>query len=141
MDSICWLIIFIVLLGIEIVTLGLTTIWFCIGAIAAFIATLFGAGYIVQAVLFVAVSMVSLVITRPIAVKYLNKDRIRTNVDEVIGKTVMITRRIADAQGIGEAVLEGETWMACSADGMTVEAGDKAEVVKVEGVKLLVKKI
>ncbi len=141
MDSICWLIIFIVLLGIEIVTLGLTTIWFCIGAIAAFIATLFGAGYIVQAVLFVAVSMVSLVITRPIAVKYLNKDRIRTNVDEVIGKRVMITRRIADAQGIGEAVLEGETWMACSADGMTVEAGDKAEVVKVEGVKLLVKKI
>lgn len=141
MDSICWLIIFIVLLGIEIVTLGLTTIWFCIGAIVAFIATLFGAGYIVQAVLFVAVSMVSLVITRPIAVKYLNKDRIRTNVDEVIGKTVMITRRIADAQGIGEAVLEGETWMACSADGMTVEAGDKAEVVKVEGVKLLVKKI
>lgn len=141
MDSICWLIIFIVLLGIEIVTLGLTTIWFCIGAIAAFIATLFGAGYIVQAVLFVAVSMVSLVITRPIAVKYLNKDRIRTNVDEVIGKTVMITRRIADAQGIGEALLEGETWMACSADGMTVEAGDKAEVVKVEGVKLLVKKI
>ena len=140
MDSIVWLIVFIVLLLIEILTLGLTTIWFCIGALAAFIATLFNAGYVVQTILFVVVSLLSLVVTRPIAVKYLNKDRVKTNVDEVIGKTAVITKRIDDAQGIGEAELEGDKWLACSVDGAVLEAGEKAEVVRVEGVKLLLKK-
>lgn len=140
MDSIVWLIVFIILLLIEILTLGLTTIWFCIGALAAFIAALFGAGYVVQAILFVIVSMLSLIITRPIAVKYLNKDRVKTNVDEVIGKTAVIKKRIDDTQTIGEAELEGDTWLACSVDGAAFEAGEKAEVVRVEGVKLLLKK-
>lgn len=140
-DSICWLAVFIVLLVIEIFTLGLTTIWFCIGAIAAFIASFMDAGCILQAVLFVSVSLVSLLVTRPIAVKYLMKDQTPTNVDEMIGKMAVITKGMSDADDMGEAVLNGDTWMTCPVDGRLLETGDHVKVVKIEGVKLIVEKI
>ena len=72
MKSICWLIVFLVLLVLEIISLGLTTIWFALGALVAFIATLAGAGYVIQFIVFIAVSFVTLVLTRPLAVKYFN---------------------------------------------------------------------
>lgn len=138
MDTICWLAVFLVLLAIEIVTLGLTTIWFAIGAIAAFIATLFHADYIIQLVLFIIVSVVTLVITRPIAIKYFNRNTIKTNVDGIIGKKVMVTKAITGMNRYGEAELNGETWTAMSRTG-TFMPGDTAEIEAVEGVKLIVK--
>lgn len=137
MDSICWMVAFIVLLAIEVITLGLTTIWFALGAIAAFISTLFGAGYVVQGALFIVVSIVTLIATRPIAVKYFSKNLTKTNVEEIIGKTAVITKRIADANSYGEAKVEGDTWMARSYDGMAFEEGEEAKIVSVEGVKLV----
>ena len=100
MEAIYWLIIFLVLLVIEIFTLGLTTIWFAIGAVAAIIAALAGAEVIVQVMLFIIVSFITLVLTRPIAVKYLRKNTLKTNVDELIGKTAVITKPIIDENNI-----------------------------------------
>ena len=101
MEAIYWLIIFLVLLVIEIFTLGLTTIWFAIGAVAAIIAALAGAEVIVQVMLFVFVSFITLVLTRPIAVKYLGKNTLKTNVDELVGKTAVVTMPIIDENNIG----------------------------------------
>ena len=76
MEPIYWLMLFVVLLGIEILTMGLTTIWFAGGALAAFLISLIGCPVWLQAVVFIAVSLILLLVTRPFAIRYLNqKDR------------------------------------------------------------------
>lgn len=140
MESICWLIVFLVLLVIEIFTLGLTTVWFAIGAVAAFISTLAGANVIVQMVLFLAVSIITLIATRPIAVKYFSKGIEKTNIEGIIGKNVVITQRIPDVNTTGKASLNGEIWIARSLENEPLEEGELAEIIAVEGVKLIVKK-
>ena len=84
-ELIFWLVLLVVLLVIEMATLGLTTIWFAGGAAAAFVASILGAGLVVQIVVFLAVSILLLVFTRPFAAKYINKNRVRTNVDRLLG--------------------------------------------------------
>lgn len=140
MDSICWLVIFLVLLLIEIFTLGLTTIWFAGGAIVAFISTLCDANITVQIILFVVVSVILLIVTRPIALKYLTKNTLKTNVEEIIGKNAIISKEILDGNNNGEAKLNGEIWMARSQNGEQIKEGETVEIVAVEGVKLIVKR-
>ena len=102
MEAICWLAIVIVLLVIEIATLGLTTIWFAGGALVACIAALLHANIWVQIVLFLVVSVLLLFFTRPLAVRYMNKDRTKTNVDSMVGKEAVVTEAIDNlkAQGV-----------------------------------------
>lgn len=140
MYSILWLVVFLLLLGIEIATLGLTTIWFAIGSLAAFIATLFKASLLVQMILFILVSIISLVLTRPIAKKYLDKGKVKTNVDEIIGKTAVITKENDEAGSFGEANLNGEIWMIKSLYNEIFKKDEIVEIVSVEGVKLIVKR-
>jgi membrane protein implicated in regulation of membrane protease activity len=141
MESIFWLVVFLVLLIIEIFTLGLTTIWFALGAIGAFVSTLFHAEIIVQVVIFFVVSVVSLIVTRPIALKYFSNNTVKTNVEEIIGKQAIITESILDGNNNGKAKLNGEMWIARSEDGSYIQADETVEIVAVEGVKLIVKKI
>ncbi len=138
-ESIVWLGIFLILLVLEIISLGLTTIWFAGGALAAFAATLLGADIILQAVLFLVVSLVLLFVTRPGAVKYLNRNLTKTNVENVIGKTAKVSRQIDNVNSMGEAVLEGETWTARSENNDIIAEGTLVTVVAVEGVKLIVR--
>lgn len=139
METIVWLGIFLVLLVLEIISLGLTTIWFAGGALAAFAAALLGANIIIQAVLFLVISLVLLFVTRPIAVKYFNNNLAKTNVENVIGKTAKVSRQIDNVNSLGEAVLEGETWMARSENNEIIAEGTLVTVVAVEGVKLIVR--
>lgn len=138
-ETIVWLGIFLVLLVLEIISLGLTTIWFAGGALAAFAAALLGANIIIQAVLFLVISLVLLFVTRPIAVKYFNNNLAKTNVENVIGKTAKVSRQIDNVNSLGEAVLEGETWMARSENNEIIAEGTLVTVVAVEGVKLIVR--
>ncbi len=87
MIPIIWLVILAVLVVIEIITLGLTTIWFAGGALAALVVSLVGGPLWLQILLFLAVSIVLLVFTRPLAVRYMNKNQQKTNVDSIPGKT------------------------------------------------------
>src|SRR5574344_1841299 len=107
MVAICWLLLFLVLLVFEIISLGLTTIWFAAGALVAFVASLAGANLIIQVILFIVVSVLLLALTRPIAVKYLDNNKTKTNVDEVIGKKVEVITRIDNLKGTGEARING----------------------------------
>ena len=84
METMGWLIIFIVLIVIELLTMGLTTIWFAGGALAALLMSVLGFGMPVQVVVFIIVSGLLLVLTRPIAVKYFNQNRQKTNVESLI---------------------------------------------------------
>ena len=99
-----WLIVFVACILIELITLGLTTIWFAGGALIAAIGAAFGAPLWLQAVLFGAVSLVLLYFTRPVAVKYFNKDRVKTNAESLVGKQAIVISEIDNLQGIGQAL-------------------------------------
>ncbi len=138
MDVLFWLAALILLLIIEAITVGLTTIWFAAGALAAILAGLLGIGIIGQVLLFTAVSLALLIFTRPIAVRYITPHQIRTNYEDAVGRTVKITARVHNINGTGTAVLNGQEWTARSKDDrITLEEGTLAEVVAVEGVKLI----
>lgn len=141
MESVVWLVIFLVLLIIEIITLGLTTIWFAIGALGAFITTLFGAGIVVQVLVFIIISLFTLILTRPIAVKYFSKSNLKTNVEGIIGRCAVVTEAIVDGNSNGKAELDGEIWIARSQDGSYIQIDETVEIMAVEGVKLIVKKV
>ena len=129
-----WLALFVILLIIEIITVGLTTIWFAGGSMAV------GGPVWLQVILFLVVSFVLLFFTRPWAVKYLNPHKTRTNYEDAIGKTVRVTMKIDNIEETGTAVLNGQEWTARSNDdAVTIEADTTAEVVAISGVKLIVK--
>lgn len=142
MDSmvIFWLVVLIACIVIEALTMGLTTVWFAGGALVAlFVAVLHGEIWL-QIVLFLAVSLLMLFFTRPIAVKYFNKDRVKTNAESLVGKTAVVTADIDNIQGMGQAVVGGQEWSARSYDeGIRILAGTVVEIVAINGVKLLVK--
>ena len=95
-----WLVILVVMAVIEIITLGLTTVWFAGGALVAFIFSLFGAPVPLQITVFVIVSLVLLFLTRPIALKYFNNGRLKTNAEGLIGKCGIVLEDINNLHAV-----------------------------------------
>lgn len=140
METIIWLVIFIVMLGIEIATLGLTTIWFAGGALIATLVAAMGFPLYVQIPVFLVVSVVLLLFTRPIAQKYFNKERIMTNAESLVGQTAVVTENINNLKGMGKAVINGQEWTARSVDDSAeLQKETQATVVAIEGVKLVLR--
>ena len=141
MNPVVWLVILIVLLVIEVITLGLSTIWFAGGALAAFIAALAGAGMAVQVVLFLAVSIVLLLFTRPVVMKYLNKNKTATNADSLIGEQAVVTKTINNLMGRGEVFINGMDWTARSGqEDEVIEKDTVVRILRIDGVKLIVER-
>ena len=113
-----WLIILVVLVVIEIFTLGLTTIWFAGGALVAIAVAALGGPVWLQVLTAVIVSAVLLFFTRPVAVKYFNRDRERTNAESLVGRQAIVTGEINNLQGIGQVAVNGMEWtaMRCRSD-------------------------
>lgn len=131
-----WIGLFIILLIIEVVTTGLVTIWFAIGALAAFITSLITDSTLIQGIVFFVVSILSLIFTRPILNKYIKPKVEKINLD-LVGKTGLVTKDISEFE-IGEVKVEGKYWSAKSKE--KIEKGSKVEILSIEGVKLIVKK-
>lgn len=138
--TIAWLCLLILLLIIEIITVGLTCIWAAGGALVALILNLTGIPLAGQVVAFFAVTFVLLYFTRPFAVKYINKQRVKTNYEGIIGKTIRIAERVDNIQQTGMAVVNGQEWTVRSeSDDVVLEPDTLAKVVNISGVKLIVK--
>ena len=134
-----WLIALVVFLVIEAATLGLATIWVAGGSLVALIAAMCGAGIVIQIVLFLVVSLVLLFFTRPLAVRFLNKDTLKTNVDRVVGMEGVVTAEISNLAGTGKVSLGGNMWTARTEnEGGTIPVDAVVTVLRVEGVKLIV---
>lgn len=134
-----WLVVFVACIAIEIITMGLTTIWFAGGALVAAIGAALGAPIWLQAVFFGAVSLVLLYFTRPVAVKYFNKDRIKTNAESLVGKQAVVISEIDNLQGIGQVSVNGQEWSARTVEeGITLTEGSVVIVRAISGVKLMV---
>ncbi|MCI9480139.1 MAG: NfeD family protein [Lachnospiraceae bacterium] len=140
MNAIYWLILFIVLLVIEIITLGLTTIWFAGGALTAFVLSMLEAPPTVQWAVFCAVSLILLFATRPWAVRYFNSQKKeKTNVDSLIGRTAVVTSEIRNLEGKGEVFVNGLTWTArAGEDSLVIKEDTHVTITAVQGVKLIV---
>ena len=140
MQAAAWLAVLVVLLAVEAVTLGLTTLWFAGGALAAFILTLAGGGLFEQLVCFCVVSVALLVFTRPVAVRWLNRGRTKTNAASLVGEPAVVLEPIDNIAGTGRVQVRGQEWMARSLeDGAAIPAGRKVTVCDISGVKLIVK--
>ncbi len=134
-----WLALMILFIIAEIITVGLTSIWFAGGALAALLSAIAGFGLVVQVILFFAVSLLLLFFTRPFAMKYVKPHNIRTNYEDVIGREVLVSERIDNRAGTGTAVFNGQEWTARSTeDDVVIEAGIMAQVKEIKGVKLYV---
>ena len=141
METIFWLILFVVLLVIEIFTMGLTTVWFAGGALVAFILAFAGLGLPVQIIVFLLVSILLLVLTRPIAIKFFNQERQKTNADSLIGQKAVVLETIDTLHGTGRVEVNGMEWSAKVEDATAViEAGTVVSIEGIQGVKLIVKK-
>lgn len=134
-----WLVVLIVSIVAEVISLGLTSIWFAGGALVAALVAAVNAPLWLQILLFVVVTLLLLVFTRPIAVKYFNKERVRTNVESLIGRQAIVISEIDNMQGIGQVTVGGQEWSARSFDeGKQISVGAVVRVAAVSGVKLIV---
>ena len=134
-----WLIVLVLLVVIELLTMGLTTVWFAGGALMATIASLVHAPVVIQIILFLATSALLLYFTRPVAVKYFNKDRVRTNAESLVGRQAIVISEIDNLQGIGQVNVGGMEWSARTrTDGVTLPVGAVVIVFAIDGVKLIV---
>lgn len=131
-----WLILFVVLIILELCTVNLTTIWFAFGALLAYIVSLFTDNVMIQTTVFLAVSVITLILTRPVVRKYLLTKPSRTNADMLIGKTGIVTKEITKTD-IGEVKIDGKYWSAKA--NKKIKEGSKVEILVIEGVKLIVK--
>lgn len=134
-----WLIVLVVLVVIELLTMGLTTVWFAGGALMATIASLVHAPVMIQIILFLVTSALLLYFTRPVAVKYFNRDRVRTNAESLVGRQAIVISEIDNLQGIGQVNVGGMEWSARTrTDGVTLPVGAVVIVFAIDGVKLIV---
>ena len=132
----------IILFGVvEAATAGLVSIWFAAGAVAGLIAAWLGAGVAAQVVLFAAVSAAALAVTRPLVRRYAAGKAVPTNLDRVLGDSGKVTETIDNEKSTGAVYVDGKTWTARSDDGAVIPQGTTVKILRMEGVKLFVRKI
>ena len=134
-----WLVIMVVLLIVEAAVPGLISIWFALGALAALLAALLRAPLWLQVLWFLVVSITALILTRPLAKKYINSRVKPTNADMILGKDCVVTEEIDNVLGTGAVTAGGKVWTARMADDSCKgRMGQVMKVLRIEGVKLIV---
>lgn len=137
---IVWALAIILFSVFEAVTAQLLSIWFVLGSIAGLIAALCGAPVIAQVIVFIAVTVVSLIATRPIVKKYLNTRIVKTNYDRCLGTDAVVVEDIDNLVPSGQVKADGKLWTARSADSSVIPKDSVVVVEKIDGVKLIVAK-
>lgn len=133
-----WLVAVIVLAIIELATMQLVAIWIAAGGVCALVAQTLGCPVWVQFAVFIAVSAVLLIFTRPICRRFLTVKKVSTNADRLIGTVAVVSEDIDNLAQTGRAQISGVSWMARSASGEKISKGEKVRVERIEGVKLIV---
>ena len=141
MNIFIWLGLLVAFLVIEGMTAGLTTIWFAGGALVAALAAYLGASLVPQLLLFIGVSVVLLVFTRPLAIRHMKNDTTSTNVDSLIGTMAVVTEDIDNLAQQGKVHINDIDWLARSVqDDVRIPKESVVRICRVEGVKLIVEK-
>lgn len=133
-----WLGIFIAALVFEFMTADMVTLWFAIAAVPAFILSLLSVHPAIQVAVFIVLSLLLLLLTRPVVIKYFKTNEIKTNVDAIVGTIGTCSEKIVPNE-VGHVKLKNQIWSAIS--NQTIEVGAQVRVLDVEGVKLIVEQI
>lgn len=141
MQALYWMIAITILVVIEIATLGLTTIWFAAGALVAFFLSLLGVNIYIQFFVFILISALLLYFIRPFAEKYINANKVATNVESIIGEEARVTKTIDNFNQQGQAIINGQEWTARSENDEIIKEGTKVKIIKISGVKLIVREL
>ena len=139
-----WLLIAAVFVVIEIFTSGFAVACFSVGCVFGAILASCDLSLTWQVVAFAIGTFLAFVLIRPVVMKYLDKktnnDHIKTNMDNIIGKTAVVTERIEE-NGFGRVKIDGDDWKAQTTDGVAVEVGEKVQIESYESIILTVKKL
>ena len=140
MDWLIWLVVGVVLLGIEAVTLAFVAVYFGVAALVAALFAGIGAPLWLQIVVFCGVSVLGLAMTRRIATRVMKGPVVKTNVHTLAGRRGIVTKTITGDDGKGQIRLGSDFWTARPYfdDGETIPEGAKVEVVKIEGATAVV---
>ncbi len=134
-----WLGIMIAAVVVEVCTAQMVSVWFAIGALCSFFVALAGVEQLwIQIVVFVVASAITVIVTRPLVKKLVNKRAEPTNADMVIGKIGVVTEKIDNLAPSGLVKVGGNVWTARSVDDSVIEENDKVVIKEISGVKLLV---
>ena len=136
--TIFWLVLAVVMAVLEAATVQLVSIWFCIGGVAACVTSLFTDSIVIQAAVFIVVSGVALLATRPLVKKMKNRGLEPTNADRYVGKTAIVIQAVDNEKAEGMVKVDNQKWTARSSTGEPIPEGEKVVVEAIEGVKLIV---
>jgi membrane protein implicated in regulation of membrane protease activity len=139
-EPLIWVLIAVIFAVIEGFTMGLTTIWFTVGGVAACIIALLGGPILLQVAVFLIVSIILLYFTRPLAEKRLRIGHEKNNIDQMTGKTCLVMEPIRPYHP-GQVKLDGLIWTAAANDKEDIlDKGDLARIVKSKGSSLSLRK-
>ena len=133
-----WLVVLILCLIIEASTMGLTTIWFAGGSLIALFLALAGIEMKIQIIVFLVISFVLLFSTRPLAVRYFNREREKTNLDSLIGRKAAVLEKINSLEDKGLVNVNGVEWRASAEE--VIREGEIVVIREIKGVKLIVER-
>ena len=134
-----WIVMIVLFVIIEAATAQLVTIWFAVGSAAALVANILNAPDYVQWIIFIIVSVIVIFCTRPFVKKITKNKSEPTNADRCIGQTAVVTEEIDNIAARGYVKIDGSVWTARTEDGSVIKKDELVTVVKIEGVKLIVK--
>lgn len=134
-----WLALTVFFIIIEAFTTSLVTIWFAIGSAIVIFLSFLPIPFVWQVVIFLAISILLLVLTRPLLSRKLLRNKEKTNVDSLVGKKALVTKTITQFEK-GEIKINGVIWSAKSEDNSTIEEKVECEIIAIEGVTAIVKK-
>ena len=141
LQAVIWLVAFVFLMIIELTTLALTTVWFAGGALVSFFLALFKVDVTTQLIVFCIVSVILMILLRPLARKTIMNRTQKTNVDSLVGKTAKVTAPVSNADGTGSVMLNGLEWTARAMnDWETFPEGTLVVVREIRGVKAMVER-
>lgn len=133
-----WIGFAVIMVVCEAFTSQLVSIWFVLGAVSAAVTTIFTPSIAIQSAVFLIVSLVALIVTKPLVKKLKDKRGVTsTNADRLVGRTGVVISDIADTHTVGQVKVEGEIWSAKS-EKAPLNKDTKIKVLAIEGVKLIV---
>lgn len=136
--SICWLAALIILAVVEAATVTLVSLWFALGALAALITSFFVQNIWIQFAVFLVVSLVTLLVIRPLTRRYVAPKQVATNADRAVGAEGVVTQAIDNRNAQGQVTVDGSVWTARSDPEEPIPEGATVRVLRIEGVKLIV---
>jgi len=139
--SAVWLIILVVLVAGEAITVGLTFLWFAVGALGGLVVAVLGGAIWLQVVVFLVLSAATLILVRPLAAKLLTPGISPTNADRILSQIALVTEEIDNIAETGQVKLFGQVWTARSENGDIIPAQTRVRILRIEGVKVFVRTV